>query len=165
MPMYATVGGVQRELSAVPVTVDGVQRELELVNAAVAGVQREVFSALSRWEKHAVRHYFGAYSSSGGTSIYDDETCERYLSSYQESGTVTVSGADIKKGQYVNFEGADWYVSRPYNENNSPVWGWLYPITSYTTAADPTVIEVVQSSDASAYPENGEQDGYWYVKI
>ena len=44
MPIYATIDGVQKELSSLPAMVDGVLKEMSSVYSAVDGVMREVFA-------------------------------------------------------------------------------------------------------------------------
>lgn len=56
--------------------------------------------------------------------------------------------------------------SRMHGSKNEITWyGYRYGVTSTTTRSQGTFIETVSSKDPAAYPDNGEQDGYWYVKI
>ena len=54
-PAYATIDGVQRELTAIPAVVGGVQRDLDFLFGTVDGVAREIFaSAKHTWKKYEV---------------------------------------------------------------------------------------------------------------
>ena len=54
MPTYATINGVQKELTAIPAMVDGVQRELSFLFATIDGVAREIFASGYKWERYSV---------------------------------------------------------------------------------------------------------------
>ena len=82
MPTYATIGGVQREFSAVSVMIGGVQRELDYMYAAIDGVQREIFSSGYKWERYNVAYKVEIEDATGIIPIAVNDTC------YKSRGTL-----------------------------------------------------------------------------
>ena len=211
MPVYATIGGTQRELSSVPAMVNGAQRELQSFLATVGGVQRELLAAKTRWERYKVKTATSYEMEKSGTSSKkvsrDDNNCYVYAYSSctmnQTDGTFTLSGAmernrpsSTRNNNQETIDeflaaGLVWWRGSATNENSdSPsasIYAELssvYKITGGTAGAGyitwlhdiyiakpvetqerGSYIDTVEDSSADAYPDNGAQGGYWYVKI
>ncbi|MBQ8718344.1 MAG: hypothetical protein IJY66_03680 [Clostridia bacterium] len=65
-------------------------------------------------------------------------------------------------GAYVQYNSEDYYVTKGYGNIYSP--GEMKKVTSYTQGQG-DYIDSVSSADPAAIPDNGPQDGFWYVKI
>ena len=159
MPMYATVGGVQRELSAVPVTVAGVQREQDQMLATIGGVAREIFSSASTWEKYTVVKTLqttGSLTYSSLSSV-ESTTVKKLSSNDPESATTSITMGELAAGDYYIRAGTYYYV-------NSVKSGNIYHYKCNVVSSKGEYLGSVTAS-AGTYPDNGVQDGYWYVKI
>lgn len=162
MPTYATIDGVQKELSVLPAMVDGVQKELSFLNATVDGVAREIFSAVKGfvWNKYSVKSVFNQASSSATvTSFTIADTVYVYNDNYLESGTRRALANSLVVGDYFQKSSS----SNIYQCTSvSDVYRYGKPVTYTTGKGD--FIENVTDEDATAYPTDGiHTDGYWYV--
>lgn len=198
MPMYATVGGVQRELSAVPVTVAGVQREQDQMLATIGGVAREIFAAGFKWERYAldaqvvIESVTGVLAATNGDKFYKGRSTlgDGALSVYTDSdGTklvqvtgngfitksVTTSMSSLasslselwvtKNGTVVSGSYTTAVETAYYCDGTSTTEGVGYSRIATIGENKGSLIDIVTDKNETAYPDNGIQDGYWYVKI
>lgn len=162
MPMYTTIGGVQRELTAIPVVVDGVQRELSSLSATIDGVLRDIFLTANSytWEKYSVRTYFVTSATSERVYATQSDSFVTYNADYVEAGTTTTTGAYLSAGVYFQLND----VVYKFGGRETNYFVSAYPVTSYEARAG-SYVGTVESADSNAYPANGQHtDGYWYVK-
>lgn len=212
MPVYATIGGTQRELSAIPAMVNGAQRELQSFLATVGGVQRELLASKNKWERYSLKVVTSYEAeSAGNTNITQSkDASDRYVWWYsdctfdQTTGKFTLSGNNFDTRAYsgavdnqetiyellasgcVWTDGAKNSSSQPsasisglstvrklydsasshFASSSSIRWTTVVynavAVESYERGA---YIDTVEDSSADAYPDNGAQGGYWYVKI
>lgn len=110
------------------------------------------------WNKYELRHYFDEVSTTT-TTLSKFSSYPVYQCDYQESGTVDVAGSDIASDQYLIYNGQDMKATVSRNFLRA------YTVLSYRVGPAGEPIDTVYSRDETAYPENGEQDGYWYVRV
>lgn len=162
MPMYTTIDGVQRELTSFPAMVDGVQRDLESLTATIGGVSREIFSSVKyTWEKYSCVDAFiitGEETTLAGSGVY---SVKIYNGTTPNSGTTDSKFSAVQIGNYIIYRDVTYLVTN-ISKLYSNYQLYVVPVTVGLSMGD--YIETVTSKSADAYPDNGEQNGYWYVK-
>lgn len=166
MPMYATVGGVQREITSLPVAVDGVSRKMSSMLGTVDGVQREVFSGtiVYTWKKCEVSKFFVSSDETVKVRIYTTEEVSVYSDGSPSSRLTTVYVRDLLAGDYFIYNDQIYLAKNDFS-NAYVIPGYdCYTVTIGSGKGD--YIETVTSNLADVYPINGlHTDGYWYVKV
>lgn len=93
-PTFATIDGVQRELTGWPVVVDGVSRDLDRMLGDVDGVKRELFSSGHRWERYLVTYSVSYTTKTQTLCLVNDPDSNRYKTTtvYEILGDLTPNG-------------------------------------------------------------------------
>lgn len=210
MPVYATIGGTQRELSSIPAMVNGAQRELKSLLATVGGVQRELLASKTKWERYSLKTVTSYEAGhTGNTNITQSKSdSSSYVWWYsdcaidQTTGKFTLSGNNFNTKAYsgtsdnqevidellasgcVWTDGAKNSSYQPSasisgvstvrklgglsHSASSTSIKWnveTYNAVAVETNERGSYIDTVEDASVGAYPDNGAQDGYWYVKI
>ena len=185
MSTYAMVDGVMREITRWPVMVDGAVRELNAVYSEVDGAVRIIYQKTYQWEKWTRKQIGGSYELIQELSNkylfrveYDNEI---YLySSYSVNGQGRL---DLLDGDDVILSEGNIFRNYKYHKPSAQklnecitakkgsggykweIYGNQYDLQWISRyAKGDSLVEIVESTNKVAYPEDGYQDGYWYVK-
>ena len=193
MSTYAMVDGVMREIVGWPVMVDGAVRELDGGYAEVEGAMRLVYKKYlwEKWSTQAVTKYreqrgpriiLNSLFYGSDISLYRDYSFNNTTGkfSFSRKGSTPkfyycdpISDAfqTYRFGKRYDETIMEEYVdAEDRSEKEEQVCYTLYghmhtaiPYQEYLKGTN--LLEKVSSAKPNAYPENGEQDGFWYVQI
>lgn len=190
MSLFTAVNGAVKKVIRWPIGHAGVMKELDGVYAGVDGSSRRIFGRY-RWQRYAVITNTVEYIERGAVGhIYKEENDRIWLYAEVEiqDGKVVVKGNDASFNVYEgdSFPLTDRDGTRyKYGKSSSSVLEFFgtiryrYPdnttdieydyynlfVATREEYSQGSFIDEVSSDNAGAFPENGVQDGYWYVKI
>lgn len=185
MSLFTTVNGAVKKLIRWPSGYAGSVKEKDGIYAGVNGSLRRIFSRY-RWKRYAVITNTVEYIERGAVGhTYKEENDRLWL--YED--VEIQDGKIVSKGDYeivylyegdsfpyrengidYKYSGAAEYfgtIRYTYPDNTTDITCDYYKLSVATREeySQGSFIDEVSSDDASAFPENGVQDGYWYVKI
>ncbi|MBS5279990.1 MAG: hypothetical protein KHY27_00205 [Butyricicoccus pullicaecorum] len=186
MSHYVGYNGAKKESSEIPVGYLGAVAQTNGLYCGYQGAKLLVFGRY-RWEKWDIKtsrlyvfkkgNGFGTYPKS--SYFYDNYSIN------QSSGIVSLSGKSISVSSVSQIQdainrGYIWTKTGIPNEEGKALFnvvkvsdisgpyiaGFQYnlQLDDVYTKGD-TLLGTVQSDSPNSYPNNGEKDGFWYVKI
>lgn len=138
-------------------------------DTVVMGVEQKL--RLAYWETSGLNNYNSSPSYANSVTIADGEII---LVNPTNAGSIGYSEAGAEKakvliGKYIDNNGKKYYVSPDANSTygvSSPYYAnqkWVELDKVYLLSTS-SIVELVTSENPNTYPDNGMQDGYWYVK-
>lgn len=191
MSLFTAVNGAVKKLIRWPSGYAGSVKEKDGIYAGVNGSLRRIFSRY-RWKRYAVITNTVEYIKRGATGktyagwkdriwLYSEVEIQNgkivgkgddeifYLHDgdsfpYRKNG-IDYKYEESSSGAYENF--GTIRLRYPNSDNDYDIVFDYYKLSVATREeySQGSFIDEVSSDDASAFPENGVQDGYWYVKI
>lgn len=168
MPLYAGIDGVRKEIKFLYAGVDGTARQLTSFLAGIDGVRKELLS------KPTTLYYWKKYNAVATTTT---ENTGRAKYNYIITGDIA-SGNEEEDNQIVYLTQDEFYAWTSDNGEFGETYVFIesgvdseklifveWETTTTTTYSQGTThIECVYDTNSNAFPENGYQDGNWYVK-
>lgn len=186
MAYYTGYNGAVKEVTQLPTGYNGAVIQASGLYCGYQGAKSLVFGRY-RWEKWDIKtsrlyvlkrgNGFAGYSKS--SNFYDNYSIN------QSSGIVSLSGKSISAFSVSQIQdainrGYIWTATGIPNEEGKALYnvvkvsdisgpyiaGFKYnlQLDDVYTKGD-TLLGTVQSDSPNSYPDNGEKDGFWYVKI
>lgn len=165
----------KREISRITVMKNGIEREVSRVTAMINGIEKELLNfaeALFTWKKYKV-----LWNYEIGEEVGDEIFGKKPKDTFYEDIEIGANGEIIGK-HIVNHSNLDDLYGT-FKEDSDGSNDWVYVESSLASGnyngsliyydvlvngEKGNYIEDVTSADENAYPENGIQDGYYYIK-
>lgn len=189
----AMVNGAQRELKSFLATVDGVQRELLAAKTRWERYKVNVKSSYEMVTS-STYSVTASESNDESIRVYSDCTLSQSTGEFTLSGTKYTAwtwgskSSNQEEIDYVLDNGLLWFDGETYRSGGAAAtsgphtqvgkiksgsaastritWNCdVYTAKLVETQTRGAYIDEVESTDENAYPADGVQDGYWYVKI
>lgn len=189
MPTYEASAGAKREVTQLPAGHDGAVRQLDGAYAGHAGAGKMIFGRY-RWEKWDVKedtvYFIVEKELVDNVSKYGTDSVNFYTEVSLIENVIMPAGEEITMTAMQSYN-TKIYETYPYLfardsgkryvikvdrasrvNSNSGVryYGDQLTVSSrIENVKGNNLLGIVQSDNPSAYPENGVQDGYWYVRV
>ena len=107
MPLYANIGGAQKELKWLYTNVDGTQKIMSEMHANISGAKKQIFTRLYTWAKYV------SYRSGTTYGDYTQSSMDRsyYLNIYppeESTGIIALTSYDSEARYYKFTYGTDF---------------------------------------------------------
>lgn len=190
MSLFTAVNGAVKKIIRWPIGHAGVVKELDGIYAGVDGSSRRIFGRY-RWQRYAVITNTVEYIERGTVGHHKKEEGDAlwlFTDAEIKNGEIVASGEDESFNIYGGdtFPLIDKYGTRytygifstgvkeyfgmirfTYPDNTTDITCDYYNLFVATSEeySQGNFIDEVSSDNENAFPKNGVQDGYWYVKI
>ena len=185
MSLFMAVNGAVKKVVQWPIGYAGSVKEIDGIYAGVNGSSRRIFGRY-RWQRYSILTNTIEYIERGAVGhLYKEENDRLWL--YPEieiqNGEVVAKGDDeifyLYEGDSFPFrengidykysDGCEFFgtIRYTYSDNTTDITCDYYNLLVATREeySRGSFIDEISSDDVNAFPENGVQDGYWYVKI
>lgn len=182
---WVSLNGVKHKIINVYSANNGVLQRISEGWSTVDGIKKIVYSEITKWEvwdtKQIAKSYKESYdgfitrSNRPSVTLGDQKIFDPSTGKYSGAkiGTNGISGLKnyVSKGYiyyFYNDESSIIIIQNVSGENsNLTISGDGYSAvpSTFTTGKGDNFIEYVYNKDPFAYPENGEKNGFWYIKV
>lgn len=166
MSLYTSIGGVRKELTKLYAGVGGTARQLTSFLAGVDGTKKELLPSqiTYRW----IQYNAIASTTTGktGRAIYNYILRgDIALDGGEEIQTLYLTESEFFDWTYGDGEfGQDYIMMQSGNDIEKLEFVGWETTTTTTYRQGSTNYGYVYSTNYNAYPDNGYQGGYWYVR-
>lgn len=185
MSLLTGKDGAVRELLSVPAGIGGAVKDLDGMYCGQDGANKMIFGRY-RWEKWDTKTEQIQEIVDSGSLITvargsEDLVIDLFERVIIKNGAIELDGDGISPTFYAAYYDR-LYINYPYSKNNLygcyRITGIVRRVSSYyaegyvqsiysrpVESKGENLLGTVQSDNPSSYPDNGVQDGYWYVRL